>query len=228
MSQLSKILGGKRVDFSRARGINRWANVAVHAFQTPAQGWYISAHRALLGHSPKSPLRDFIMARRKKHVKSLQRWKLFQSSRENIQKRNYIGEQSDSHHGEKVEKADVSAEMFAILKEQHFKKIKVPFQNALEKETRSQASCQRWREERQIRIFSSSFYKVANRRITTPSANLMKLLLYRKNINTEATRYGIENEERSVQPYKKINSYVKGIRSLDFVGYGRARACLLD
>ncbi|XP_035215218.1 uncharacterized protein LOC118188816 isoform X2 [Stegodyphus dumicola] len=39
MSQLCKTSGGKRVDFSKAGGMNRRASIAVMAYQNPAQQW---------------------------------------------------------------------------------------------------------------------------------------------------------------------------------------------
>ncbi|GFT61205.1 yqaJ domain-containing protein [Trichonephila clavipes] len=94
MSQLCKISGGKRIDFSKSGGFNRRADIAALAFQSPAQQFHEKAYKIIAKKSPSTPLR---------YRKQIQRKKLFPNPQKLKLKRNA----TDSNYGENVERPDV-------------------------------------------------------------------------------------------------------------------------
>ncbi|GFU65287.1 yqaJ domain-containing protein [Trichonephila clavipes] len=61
MSQLCKISGGKRIDFSKSGGFNRRADIVVLAFQSPAQQFHEKAYKIIAKKSPSTPLTKFYL-----------------------------------------------------------------------------------------------------------------------------------------------------------------------
>lgn len=112
--QLCKMSGKKRLDFSRAGGINRRAHISLLAYQTPAQGWKEQAHTAITGRIPKTPVRAFVPSRNRRHLKR----KLFPNKRmkktnETVWEATKIVEFS--------KKPDVPGEIYLELKDNFFK-----------------------------------------------------------------------------------------------------------
>ena len=71
----------------------------------------------------------------------------------------------------------------------------------IEANSRQQADSSFWFQQRRLRITASSFGKVAKRRKTTPVANLVKSLLYSKELNTSAIRWGRTHEDDARRSY---------------------------
>ncbi|GFR09310.1 yqaJ domain-containing protein [Trichonephila clavata] len=90
--------------------------------------------------------------------------------------------------------------MYNILLKNHFEKISVTCNNDLEECTRGQWISERWREEKSVRLSSSSFKEILCRRLSS-SANLVKRLLYGSRLTTKAMRYGLANEEIARKSY---------------------------
>lgn len=211
MAQLCKTYGGKRVDFSRAGGINRRANIAVLSYQTPAQGWHAKAHRIVNNGSPRTPLRRFTSTRRKRHLK---RRKLFPSKTNVSKKMNCLPAGGDKSYGEEAEKPDMEEDVFATLSKKFLDDLQVTSNDQLESVTREQYLSERWRNERAKRISSSHFKDIADRRVTTKSSNLVKRLIYKTSINTPATRYGLANEKIAREKYEQETGFTVNICGL--------------
>ncbi|GFT39099.1 yqaJ domain-containing protein [Nephila pilipes] len=160
MSQLCKISGGKRINFSKAGGFNRRANIAVLAFQNPAQQYHGKAYKMIANKSPSTPLNKFLLTRRNKYLKRLQRKKLFPNIKKFRPKQNT----GDCNYGDSVEKPDMPTEIFESMTENLLLKLKVQNNSDVEFETRGQTTSERWRYERSLRLSSSFFKEVACRK----------------------------------------------------------------
>ena len=68
----------------------------------------------------------------------------------------------------------------------------------IERDTRKQRMSSLWFSMRRFRITSSLFGNVLSRRPETPPGSLVLRIIQPKSFSTEATRYGIENEECAV------------------------------
>ncbi|XP_035222774.1 uncharacterized protein LOC118195559 [Stegodyphus dumicola] len=205
MSQLCKTSGGKRVDFSKAGGMNRRASIAVMAYQNPAQQWQKNAQKAVTGSSPRTPTLKFLASRNKRHVKRLERRRLFDTEKKkrNMRKAGHIQQGGDISYGDFPEKPDLSDEAYELAAKNFFISIEVPKKDSLEAVTRGQSSSERWRHERSRRISSSFFKDVADRRPTTLSAALVKRIIYNDNVSTKALKYGLANEAVALNQYKE-------------------------
>lgn len=71
----------------------------------------------------------------------------------------------------------------------------------LEIETRGQHENRKWRETRNNYLTASNFGAVVKRRKQTPCHNLVKKLLYAKEVNTAAVTYGRINEKVAIEKY---------------------------
>ncbi|GFY74325.1 yqaJ domain-containing protein [Trichonephila inaurata madagascariensis] len=148
MSQLCKISGGKRIDFSKSGGFNRRANIAVLAFQSPAQKFHEKAYKIIAKKSPSTPLTKFLSNQKKRYLKQIQRKKLFPNPKKLKLRQNA----TDSNYGENVERPVVPLQIYDNLMENHPSKLKVQNNYNIEAETRGQATSERWRYERSLTL----------------------------------------------------------------------------
>ncbi|GFW92889.1 yqaJ domain-containing protein [Trichonephila clavipes] len=181
MSQLCKISGGKRIDFSKSGGFNRRADIVVLAFQSPAQQFHEKAYKIIAKKSPSTPLTKFLSNQRNRYLKQIQRKKLFPNPKKLKLKRNA----TDSNYGENVERPDVPVQIYDNLMENHLSKLKVQNIYDLESETRGQASSERWRYERSLRLSSSFFKEIACRKKSTPCSKLVMRIVYGRDLCNE-------------------------------------------
>lgn len=202
MSQLSKTIGGKRIDFAKGGSIKRRANIAALAFQSPGQRWQRSANKAMTGRSPGTPLRKFLKRRQNIYLKQLKRRKLFASKRKRPRK--HIPRGGDGNYGDEPMVPDLTPEILALKTVEHLASINVKTSDALEEITREQSNSENWLYERSKRISSTFFKDVADRRTTTLSANLVKRIIYREKVSTKAIEYGRANEARAIKAYEKF------------------------
>ena len=71
----------------------------------------------------------------------------------------------------------------------------------IEADTQGQAEAKLWYHHRRLRVTSSNFGKIAKRRATTPVAAQVKCLLYGKNLETKAIRWGRSHEDEARKAY---------------------------
>ncbi|GFV83235.1 yqaJ domain-containing protein [Trichonephila clavipes] len=179
------------LDFSKSGGFNRRADIAVLAFQSPAQQFHEKAYKIIAKKSPSTPLTKFLSNRRNRYLKQIQRKKLFPNPKKLKLKRNA----TDSNYGENVERPDVPVQIYDNLMENHLSKLKVQNSYDLESETRGQASSERWRYERSLRLSSSFFKEIACRKKSTPCSKLVMRIVYGTDFCNAAMKYGLANEE---------------------------------
>ncbi|GFU23841.1 yqaJ domain-containing protein [Nephila pilipes] len=174
LSQLCKISGGKRINFSKAGGFNRRANIAVLAFHNLAQQYHGKAYKMIANKSPSTPLNRFLLIRRNKYLKRLQRKKLFPNIKKFQPKQN----KGDCNYGDSVEKPDMPTEIFESMAENLLSKLKMQNNFDVEFEIRGQTTSERWRYERSLRLSSSFCKEVACRKASTPCSKLVKRIVY--------------------------------------------------
>ncbi|GFU48112.1 cytochrome b-c1 complex subunit 2, mitochondrial [Trichonephila clavipes] len=86
--------------------------------------------------------------------------------------------------------------------ENHLSKLKVQNIYDLESETRGQASFERWRYERSLRLSSSFFKEIACRKKSTPCSKLVMRIVYGRDLCNAAMKYGLANEEIARKQHK--------------------------
>ncbi|GFW45794.1 yqaJ domain-containing protein [Trichonephila clavipes] len=86
--------------------------------------------------------------------------------------------------------------------ENHLSKLKVQNIYDLESETRGQASFERWRYERSLRL-SSFFKEIACRKKSTPCSKLVMRIVYGRDLCNAAMKYGLANEEIARKQYER-------------------------
>lgn len=202
MSQLSKAIGGKRIDFAKGGSIKRRANIAALAFQSPGQKWQHGANEAMTGRSPGTPLSKFLKRRRNVYLKQIKRRKLFASRKR--QPRKHVPRGGDGNYGDEPIVPDLTPEIIALKAVEHLASIAVQTNNEFEENTREQSNSENWLYERSKRISSTMFKDVAERRVTTLSANLVKRIIYREKISTKAIEYGRANESIAIKAYEEF------------------------
>ncbi|GFW65910.1 integrase catalytic domain-containing protein [Trichonephila clavipes] len=72
-----------------------------------------------------------------------------------------------------------------------------------ESETRGQASSERWRYERSLRLSSSFFKEIACRKKSTPCSKLVMRIVYGRDLCNAAMKYGLANEEIARKQYER-------------------------
>lgn len=107
-------------------------------------------------------------------------------------------------YGLHSQQPDPSPECLKSLCEQFYaREVAVDDDKAgyIEANSRQQCDSSFWFQQRRLRITASNFGKVAKRRKTTPVANLVKSLLYSKEVNTAAIRWGRTHEDDACRSY---------------------------
>ncbi|GFT39650.1 yqaJ domain-containing protein [Trichonephila clavipes] len=70
-------------------------------------------------------------------------------------------------------------------------------------ETRGQASSERWRYERSLRLSSTFFKEIACRKKSTPCSKLVMRIVYGRDLYNAAMKYGLANEEIARKQYER-------------------------
>ncbi|GFW05229.1 yqaJ domain-containing protein [Trichonephila clavipes] len=168
-------------------------------FESPAQQFHEKAYKIIAKKSPSTPLTKFLSNRRNRYRKQIQRKKLFPNPKKLKLKRNA----TDSNYGENVERPDVPVQIYDNLMENHLSKLKVQNIYDLESETRGQASSERWRYERSLRLSSSFFKEIACRKKSTQCSKLVMRIVYGRDLCDAAMKYGLANEEIARKQYER-------------------------
>ncbi|KAL7291999.1 hypothetical protein TKK_0014283 [Trichogramma kaykai] len=118
----------------------------------------------------------------------------------------------DEHYGDSHQEPDKTPEDFDKLEEDHFKRLKKDQSDRLgvEKRTKEQSQCDDWHEKKRNLLTASKFGKICKMQDTTFRKNIVKEILYSKDLNLEQLSYGLENEEKAKKLLeKKINKKVE-------------------
>lgn len=221
MSQLAKTYGGKRVDHSKAGGINRRSRIATLAYQARGQEWHAGVHKELLGESPKTPLRRFILQRKRVHERQLAKRRLFQDGqRKNKPSKRgqlHIAPGGDQNYGDNPTIPDITPGEMKEQCEYLLSKLAVKERDELEQVTLEQADNDRWREERSNRLSSTKFKRVACRKPYTSTHNIVKDILYSDigtgNRPNKAMQHGKNSEPIALLKYIEVCGHTEAVRS---------------
>ncbi|GFW58341.1 yqaJ domain-containing protein [Trichonephila clavipes] len=99
-------------------------------------------------------------------------------------------------------KTCASTDIYDNLMENHLSKLKVQNIYDLESETRGQASSERWRYERSLRLSSFS-KKLLLQKKSTPCSKLVMRIVYGRDLCNAAMKYGLANEEIARKQYER-------------------------
>lgn len=220
MSAVSKTSGAKRVDYSKGMSYSRRVNVAVLAYNKPGQAWHQNTFKKMYKRSPKSPMSRMILKRyHNLHRRQLTRCRrrlcvppatssTSPSSPNDVAvvprvatKKNTAG--PDLEYGA----CDADSPLLASLCSDYYTRnvtVTEEKRKEIEEQTRLQVECPRWTRERRLRITASNAKKVARRRDSTPSANLVRQLLYSSTFSSEATDWGSVKESVARDEYEKV------------------------
>ena len=111
---------------------------------------------------------------------------------------------SQHDYGPNSQQPDVPpAELHLLCSEFYQREVVVTPVEAqqIETDTQGQAEAKLWYHHRRLRVTSSNFGKIAKRRATTPVAAQVKCLLYGKNLETKAIRWGCSHEDDARKAY---------------------------
>ena len=111
---------------------------------------------------------------------------------------------TDHHYGPNSQQRDASAAELDLLCQEYYANHVLVSGTAAEdikKMTVDQASSQIWFSQRHIRLTASNFGRVSKRRATTPIANLVKSLLYTRQMDVPSLRWGKTHEEDARKAY---------------------------
>ncbi|XP_044759630.1 uncharacterized protein LOC123317261 [Coccinella septempunctata] len=196
MALVAKCTGGKRVNFSGSVSYTvRAYGAALSHAAGPA--WHLHTWRGPLGvNTEKTFLR-----RRKIHER--RREKLLSTSR----KRKTLSNGPDSNYGPDAAQPDITEEEMSSKKSEFLNILRNRISDSsklkdLEEKTRGQHDNALWRQYRQDYLTSSNFGSVVKRKSTTPCHNFVKVLLYKKQLNTAGVLYGRMNESKAVSLYE--------------------------
>ncbi|KAF5278270.1 hypothetical protein FQR65_LT15704 [Abscondita terminalis] len=115
----------------------------------------------------------------------------------------------DGHYGPNAEQPDLSPCDLEEAMTKYFEKLKKRVTNKesqeiLQQQTVGQHENQLWREVRKNILTASNFGVVIKRRLKLLPHNLIKRLLYQKELNTPAIRYGRLNESKAIAKYNEM------------------------
>ena len=105
---------------------------------------------------------------------------------------------SQHDYGPNSQQPDVPPAELRLLCSEFFTPVEA---QQIEADTQGQAEAKQWYHHRRLRVTSSNFDKIAKRRATTPVAAQVKCLLYGKNLETKAIRWGRTHEDNTQKAY---------------------------
>lgn len=124
-------------------------------------------------------------------------------------KSNNRNERRDKDYGRHAQQPDVTEDIYEILCNQHFKKLK---ENQLQREkifkdTLDQYKSNKWGDLRSIMITASRMYDICSKRETTSCESLVTTIVHSqgcsKESNVPALQYGLENEKNALRDLDK-------------------------
>ncbi|KOB78717.1 hypothetical protein OBRU01_01900 [Operophtera brumata] len=191
-SIVAKLVGGKRVNFSKRGSYQARCHAAVISFNTHKV--LSTVYKSISGRSPQGSVRK-LEDRRIKRMIVLRR---FERKKNRIL---FAKAGGDVNYGENCEKPDLPTEIFEKEKKtflQNLKKSKEERQK-IERETVLQSSCSEWLEHRRSLLTASNFGRVVNRRNSTSCSNLVKDILYKDAIShVKSIKHGKDNEKKAL------------------------------
>ncbi|XP_028168468.1 uncharacterized protein LOC114358650 [Ostrinia furnacalis] len=190
-SIVAKLVGGKRVNFSKSGSYQARCHAAVVSFNTHKV--LTTVYKSIAGRSPRGSVRK-LEDSRIKHMTAIRRF-------ERKKNRMLFSKAEDKNYGENCDRPDMPADIFEKEKEtflHNLKKNKEERQK-VERDTVLQSSCSEWLELRRSLLTASNFGRVVKRRKASCS-NLVKDILYKESLShVNSIKHGKENEKKALK-----------------------------
>lgn len=116
----------------------------------------------------------------------------------------------DKDYGPSATEPDVSEEELEIRKKSVLELLELDARESekLEQDTIGQHNNSLWEEKRKNRLTASKFGQIVKRKDHTPCHNLVKNLLYPKNLNSAAVVFGRLHEKEAISKYEEEHNVV--------------------
>lgn len=202
MGIVAKFTGGKRINFSTGGSFKRRC-FGAGLSHSCGPSWHFSPWRRL-HRSPGTIFKTKILAREKRRFKR----RLAFSDKPSKKRRRIGGGNYDSSYGPDVQSPDIDEAEMAEKSQTFLAKLseEIAMNPTPEIETIGQHCNQLWHEKRVNRLTASKFGAVVKRLPHTSCHNMVKSVLYPKNLNSEAVLFGRDNEDKVIQMYEKRTS----------------------
>ncbi|CAG9792585.1 unnamed protein product [Diatraea saccharalis] len=189
-SIVAKFVGGKRINYSLSHSYATRCSAAAVSFNT--KKCLSLVYRKISNLSPKGKLKIVEERRARKNCLNRNYTK---------KKRRLIFKKSDENYGEECTKPDMPADLFLKVKTNFVHSLKKTDdeRRRIERSTILQRDSSEWMELRRSLLTASNFGRVIKKRPNTPSANIVKDILYKSNINyVSSIHHGQVNEQKAI------------------------------
>jgi len=200
MSLVAKFTGGKRVNYTKTGSYERRV---LGAAQVHSRGpsWHLSPWKKLTGKSPGKLFKRNVSKRIA--MSKYKKQKTFRC-RVNNDKSTV---NNDFDYGPDAAGLDMTEEDFNLNVSKKLEELKIDAFTTqaiknLEKNTIGQHDNVNWHEARKNRLTASNFGSVICRKSTTSCHNLVKTLLYNKNIVSKHLEFGRQNEKVAIREFE--------------------------
>lgn len=203
MGLVSKFVGGKRVNYT-ARGSYKRRCYAAGLSHTVGPSWHFSPWKKYQGRSPGGVFKRRFIARERTRARRALKYSVEKPKPKKANRRNGC----DKDYGPTPTEPDVPEEelqkrMKSVLENLNQDVIE---REKLQQDTIGQHNNSLWEEKRKNRITASKFGQIVKRLDHTPCHNLVKSLLYPKNLNSAAVVFGRLHEKDAIMKYQEIQN----------------------
>lgn len=195
-SIVAKFVGGKRINFSMKRAYEARCEAAVVSFNSKRPLYTLQ--KTILGRSPRSSKLKRIDSRKANRSRTINKKK--------IKMNQYSKANKDRHYGNNCEKPDMPEDILEKCKEQFVLDLERTSEEiaTIERNTILQRDSSEWLELRRSLITASNFSKIIKRRENTGAKNLVKEIIYKKDLSHVASvQHGITNEKLAIEQLEK-------------------------
>ena len=201
--------GGKLFNHIQSSSFEARCYAAGLRFQGGTQ-WCLPAWENYVGNPAPECLQCLVTQTQRSRQKDKDRKSTAKYTAQRRKSKYQSSEQTSTHYGPNAAQPDLPrSELDKICQEyKHRLNVSDLEQSHIEQQTKDQANDETglWYEQRRSRLTASNFGRVAKRRSSTPSAPLVKQLLYSKHKSTPAMRWGQQHEQDARETYR--NTYM--------------------
>lgn len=191
-SIVAKLVGGKRINFSKRGSYQTRCHASVVSFNTHKV--ISSVYKSMTGRSPRGSIKK-LETNRMKRAMLMRKF----SRKKN---RMLFAKGEDRNYGDKCEKPDMPSDIFEKEKDtflQTLVKTKEEKQK-IERDTVLQSSCSEWLELRRKLLTASNFGKVIKRRNDVSCHNIVKDIIYKGSLShITSIKHGKDNEQTALR-----------------------------
>ncbi|XP_049705378.2 uncharacterized protein LOC126056452 [Helicoverpa armigera] len=195
-SIVAKFVGGKRVNFSLKRAYKARCEAAVVAFNTKKPLYNLQ--KSMLGRSPSTKVKS-LETRRANRCKKI-------NNKKKSKRRLFPKSNLDRHYGENCQRPDMPEDVLEKCKEQFLSGlVRTSEEKAIvQRNTILQRDSSEWLELRRSLITASNFARIIKRKENTSAKNLVKDILYKKELShVSSVQHGIANEKIAIEQLAK-------------------------